>query len=100
MSKIDQATVQLINRASKEAVYSLLQSIGIFSDNANKGDITISNNGTTWTINNKAVEDAKIKKVLGGKVIQTPDYRLVTDAEKAYWNSIEENAYAIAIILG
>lgn len=100
MSKLDSNTVALIKQASKEAVFTLLKNIGIFSDNANKGDITISNNGNTWKINNQSVEDSKIKRVGGSKVIQTPEYRLVTDAEKDYWNSIEENAYAVAIILG
>jgi hypothetical protein len=100
MSKLDSNTVSLINKASKEAVFELLKTIGIFSDNANKGDITISNNGRTWRINNLAVEDANVKRVLGSKVIQQPNFRLVTDTEKDYWNSIEENAYAVAIILG
>jgi hypothetical protein len=61
--------------------------LGIFSDGKNKGDITISNDGRTWTVNRQAIEDSNIKRVGGSKVIQSADFRLVTDAQIAFWNS-------------
>ena len=65
-----------------------------------KGDIIISNSGDTYTLSDNSVTNEKIVSVDGSKVIQSANYRLVTDAEKAYWNSIEDNAYAVGIILG
>jgi hypothetical protein len=52
-----------------------------------KGDITVSGGGTIWTIDNLAVTNPKINDVDGSKVTQSASYRLVTDTEKATWNS-------------
>jgi hypothetical protein len=51
-----------------------------------KGDITVSGGGTVWTIDNLAVDNAKISDVDGSKVTQSASYRLVTDTEKSTWN--------------
>lgn len=51
-----------------------------------KGDITVSGGGTVWTIDNLAVNNAKISDVDGSKVTQSASYRLVTDTEKSTWN--------------
>lgn len=52
-----------------------------------KGDITVSGLGSVWTIDNLAVTNPKINDVDGSKVTQSASYRLVTDTEKATWNS-------------
>lgn len=51
-----------------------------------KGDITVSGLGSTWIIDNLAVNNAKINDVDGSKVTQSASYRLVTDTEKSTWN--------------
>ena len=51
-----------------------------------KGDIIVSGGGTVWTIDNLAVDNAKISDVDGSKVTQSASYRLVTDTEKSTWN--------------
>lgn len=50
------------------------------------GDITVGSGGTTMTIDNGAVTNAKINDVDGSKVTQSASYRLVTDTEKSTWN--------------
>lgn len=54
-----------------------------------KGDITVSGGGTTWTIDPLAVTDSKINDVAATKVTEDTTHRFATDAEKTSWNSKE-----------
>lgn len=51
------------------------------------GDITVGSSGTTMTIDNSAVTNAKINDVAATKVTQDSTHRFVTDTEKNTWNS-------------
>jgi mannose-6-phosphate isomerase-like protein (cupin superfamily) len=87
--KIPSRQVALIKKAETEATYQLLQQIGIFGgENSDKVPLTISLKGTTWAVNLRKIKAYDIDKVKGEQLIQTPNYRLVTDAQIAYWNSL------------
>jgi hypothetical protein len=53
-----------------------------------KGDITVSGGGATWTIDPLAVTNSKINDVDATKVTQDSTHRFVTDAEKSTWNAL------------
>lgn len=86
--KIPNRQVALIKKAETEATYQLLQQIGIFGgENSDKVPIQISLKGETWSVNLRKIRSANIEAVHGRQVIQTPLYRLVTDAQINDWDS-------------
>ena len=55
-----------------------------------KGDITVSSSGATWTIDNGVITNAKINDVAATKVTEDSTHRFTTDTEKSTWNGKQD----------
>jgi hypothetical protein len=55
-----------------------------------KGDITVSGNGTNWQIDNSVITDANVVNVTAPKIIQDVNHLFVTNTEKGVWNGKQD----------
>ena len=88
-SLVSGTNIKTINGSSVLGSGDLTVTGGGVSD-GDKGDITVSGSGSTWTIDNLAVTDAKINDVAATKVTQDSTHRFATDAEKSTWNAKQD----------
>ncbi len=85
-SLVSGTNIKTINGVSVLGSGDLPISGGGGVSDGDKGDITVSGSGTIWTIDNLAVNDAKINDVAATKVSEDSTHRFATDAEKTTWN--------------
>jgi hypothetical protein len=82
--------IKTINGSSILGSGNLVVSGGGGISDGDKGDITVSGSGSVWTIDNLAVNNAKINDVDATKVTEDSTHRFATDTEKSTWNGKQD----------